>query len=240
MSDKPLVWLANRFILFSAGVVFVALSTPLVAQQWENVVSAANGTRISYDAASLIIDGQSAKLWVKLDFTAVRDKSDRSSTELWKYNCTNDTFMALSITRYLRNGAVSYNRTYPDSPSLFDPVVPGTLSAAVKQVACFSKDAYTIPRTDRLRAIKQVVLPSREEAQALVDQVVAGSSFETATQAIGFSARDIDWGNRSKAEVGELTSEQIATHLFSFSKVGMSQPIPSELGWHVFFVRRAE
>lgn len=214
-----------------AWLAATLLTCPLSAQTWQPLVSAVDGTKVAYDTSSLSTDGKTAKIWVKMDLSAVKSERARSAVLLWKFNCTDDTVIVLSSTRYLPSGSVLGSFSKLDNQYLYDPVVPGSLSSAAKEVAC----APAVADTNRI--LSQVVLPSEQEAQTLVNTVQGGMSFVDAAALIGFSAGDVYLGSMSKSDLASLTSQSIANTVFSYRTTSLSPVMESPLGWHVFLVQ---
>lgn len=93
--------------------------------------------------------------------------------------------------------------------------------------------AYAAKET---RTLSQVILPSRDAAQALAAKVAAGTSFTVAAQAAGFAPSDTAVGAQSREQFARLSSPAIADAAFAAKQGAATAPIQSPLGWHVVHV----
>jgi peptidyl-prolyl cis-trans isomerase D len=81
------------------------------------------------------------------------------------------------------------------------------------------------------RTLSQVILPSRQAAQALAAKVAGGTAFAQAAQQAGFSAGDIAIGAQSRAQYASLTSAAAANAVFGAAQGATVGPIQTPLGW---------
>jgi peptidyl-prolyl cis-trans isomerase D len=116
-----------------------------------------------------------------------------------------------------------------------------TLSAA--QLA----DRITIPEADaeeayraridefttaEQRAVEQLRLPDQAAADEASAQLAAGKSFEAVAKERGMSADDIKFGTVKRDEL----PADFAAPIFDLAVDGVSKPIKSGFGWHIFKV----
>lgn len=83
------------------------------------------------------------------------------------------------------------------------------------------------------RKLSQIVLPSQQEAQALVKRVRAGEGFEKIASERGFSASDIALGEQTKTAFSSATAPAVADAAFAAAKGGVTDPVQSDFGWHI-------
>lgn len=86
------------------------------------------------------------------------------------------------------------------------------------------------------RSFSQVIIPDEAAAKALAAKVKGGKSFAAAAAEAGFTAADISLGERSQAQLAELSSAEVAKAGFAAPKDATTDPIKSALGWHVLHV----
>ncbi|WP_448582029.1 SurA N-terminal domain-containing protein [Thermaurantiacus sp.] len=88
------------------------------------------------------------------------------------------------------------------------------------------------------RALRQVVLPSEEEAKAFASRVAQGTAFATAAEAAGFGPADTELGIRSEAELAQELNPQVARAAFAAAQGAVSAPVRGPIGWHLMLVER--
>lgn len=87
------------------------------------------------------------------------------------------------------------------------------------------------------RDVQQIVLPDAKTARAFVAKVRAGTSFAAAAKAQGFDARDIAVGVLSRDELAKQLDEAAAKAAFRLDAGAVSDPVKSDFGERVLFVR---
>ncbi len=90
-------------------------------------------------------------------------------------------------------------------------------------------DFVTVGRRD----VQQMVLPDEAKARAAYDQLVEGRTFTTvAKEMAGQEAGDTDLGTVTRAELPSDFAETV----FALPEGGISEPLKSGFGWHIFRV----
>lgn len=83
------------------------------------------------------------------------------------------------------------------------------------------------------RDLSQVVLPTQQAAQQFAAKLARGTSFQQAAAEAGFSAGDIRQAGQNRTGFAGISSPAIANAAFSTAQGAVTQPIQSELGWHI-------
>lgn len=89
-----------------------------------------------------------------------------------------------------------------------------------------------------IRAVRQVVLRDEAKAKAFVAAVRGGKGFAEAASAEGFSATDIDLGDQTAAGLADAVNPQVSKATFALKQGTVSDPVQSDLGWHIVEVTR--
>lgn len=93
--------------------------------------------------------------------------------------------------------------------------------------------SYTVPER---RTVDQLLLTEEAAAQKANDQLVKGADFVALAQEMtGSSASDIDLGALTREE---FLSPELAAAAFSVTEGSFTAPVRSDLGWHIFRVRK--
>lgn len=87
---------------------------------------------------------------------------------------------------------------------------------------------FTVEET---RSIRQVLFPDKAAAQAMVDAVKKGQSFDDAAKAAGKEVTDL-----GKVDRKAMPFTQLADTAFALAAPGIAGPVQTELGWHVLDV----
>ncbi|HEY0627077.1 MAG TPA: peptidyl-prolyl cis-trans isomerase [Allosphingosinicella sp.] len=83
------------------------------------------------------------------------------------------------------------------------------------------------------RDLSQVVLPTQQAAQQFAAKLARGTSFQQAAAEAGFSAGDIRQAGQNRQGFSGISSPAIANAAFGAAEGAVTQPIQSELGWHI-------
>jgi peptidyl-prolyl cis-trans isomerase D len=89
-----------------------------------------------------------------------------------------------------------------------------------------------------IRAVRQVVLRDEAKAKAFVAKVRGGTGFPEAAAAEGFAATDIDLGDQTAAGLADAVNPAVSKATFALKQGAVSDPVQSDLGWHVLQVTR--
>jgi peptidyl-prolyl cis-trans isomerase D len=90
------------------------------------------------------------------------------------------------------------------------------------------------------REVRQVVLRDAAKAKAFVAAVRGGKPFGEAALAEGFSDADTALGLQSESGLAQNVAPEVAKAAFAQKPGAVSEPIKTELGWHVVEVMRVE
>jgi len=86
------------------------------------------------------------------------------------------------------------------------------------------------------RTLSQVILHDQKAVQAFTAKIAGGKSFAQAATEAGFGAADTALGEKTKAEVAALSSQDVANAAFAAAKGGVTTPVKSPFGWHILKV----
>lgn len=98
-----------------------------------------------------------------------------------------------------------------------------------------NKARYSASQT---RNLEQVILPTREAAQAMADKITGGMTIAAAAQSVGLSAAEV--GSVSKVDFAGMASQAVADATFRTDAGGLSPPSQSALGWHIVKVNSVD
>lgn len=104
------------------------------------------------------------------------------------------------------------------------------------EIAAFYKANAAAYGAKETRTLSQVILPDQAAAKALSAKVKAGASFAQAAAQVGYGAGDIALGEQSREAYAKLASPAVAAAAFATPQGGTTDPVKSELGWHVVHV----
>lgn len=92
-------------------------------------------------------------------------------------------------------------------------------------------EGYKIPQT---REVGQLLLSTREDAQAALKALKDGTSMEEAARQFDAINEEISLGSVTRDEILADAEEAV----FSLKEGGFSQPVESTFGWHLFHVKK--
>jgi hypothetical protein len=128
-------------LLFSALMMVCSVSWA----GWE-YTDKSNEAAFYHDKSTIRQNGAFVQMWSLTDYFEVQTGDGtvpfKSTKELWKYNCNDETLTVLSLIHYSKSegvGSVTYNKTYKDFELHWVPVVPGTVGKTVWRIACGKK-----------------------------------------------------------------------------------------------------
>ncbi len=88
------------------------------------------------------------------------------------------------------------------------------------------------------REINQIVLRDAAKAKAFVAKVRGGTPFASAAEGEGFAAADIALGVQTRAGLKDAINDGVAAAAFAQKPGDVSEPVSSDLGFHVVEVTR--
>lgn len=109
--------------------------------------------------------------------------------------------------------------------------VPTPTEAEITARYNANKAAYGAQET---RRVTQLIVPTEAAAKAIVAEVAAGKTLETAATAKGLSTSTLPSANREA--LTQQASKPVADAVFTASKGAIAAPARSALGWHVMRV----
>lgn len=120
-----------------AMLAALGLSAPAMAvPRWELVSTSKNKVSVFLDVDSIKVSPDTAQAWIKLKPLAGSEMPFAEAVTLWKIDCAADTQAALSATSYAEDGSVRSTQSRPDGPHLYEPIVPGSYGATVRDLLC--------------------------------------------------------------------------------------------------------
>lgn len=81
------------------------------------------------------------------------------------------------------------------------------------------------------RRLTQLIVPTREAANAIRERVSAGGSLEVAAREAGFDT--VTLGSISRQDLAAQSSDEVARAVFAADRGAIAVPARSALGWHV-------
>lgn len=106
------------------------------ATEWLTVSTAKNGLVVLFDIDSVKFTPGSAQVWMKFDSSRVANMPFPEAKALWKIDCLHDSQTALSTTSYAQDGSVRATGTLPDVPASYEPIVPESYAATMRDTLC--------------------------------------------------------------------------------------------------------
>ena len=111
--------------------------------------------------------------------------------------------------------------------------VPTPTEAQIREYYAAHDDEYG---GSEIRGLRQIILPSEEQAQAFYNEVKGGKSFEAAASARGFTAGSTEVDAASEPDFANGTSDAVARAAYAAGQGDLTRPARSGLGWHVIQV----
>lgn len=115
--------------------VYAGGAEPEGGSAWEFLAVSSTDSIVSV-RAPIQVPPSGSKVWVKFDHSKDSTIKARSSVELWKFNCTEQSMLALSRVRYDAKGKVSHAENTGDNSFLYQPVIPESIGEAVMKHGC--------------------------------------------------------------------------------------------------------
>ena len=125
----------KRFVICFGALM---LAAPASAADWEEIGGNDSGTVFFVDRSSIRAVGNKMQVWVMFDYSKNRTKKERSTKELWKFDCNNQKSFTASWTNYSPDGTAIKSDAPMEYEFKYEPVVPGTFGETAMNVACAS------------------------------------------------------------------------------------------------------
>jgi len=136
---------------------------------------------------------------------------------------------------YLKANGARFMRPEYRTLSYLD-LTPAALGDRISISEADAKEAYGA-RLDEFtvaeqRTVEQLLLPDEAAADKASKALAGGADFGTVAKSFGKSADDIKFGTVTKSEL----PPEFAAPIFELASVGVTKPIKSSFGWHIFRV----
>jgi hypothetical protein len=118
-------------------VILAALAlAQAAAPGWTYVSTSTVGSRLYYDRSTIQRTGHLVRAWVRIDHSHDRTTRARETKEMWSYDCTQRTTLAITSISYLPNGVALDARYLHDDPYDYTPVIPQSQADTVMRLLC--------------------------------------------------------------------------------------------------------
>ena len=120
-------------------------------------------------------------------------------------------------------------------------ISPDDLAVSMNVPEVDVRDAYD-SRADQFgqperRTIDQMLFDDEATAKTASDRITGGASYaDIAKELLQFEQNELELGTLTKAELNAATADIV----FSLSEGGISEPVQTDFGWHIFRVRNIE
>ena len=142
-----------------------------------------------------------------------------SEADLQKFYADNRAMFVRPERRSLRYATF-------DSSTLGDSIEPTDAEVAADYKANAAEYAAR-----EFRSFTQLIVPTREGAEAIAGRVKAGESFAQAAAAAGLRTAQLD--NQTQAQIRSSASAAVATAYFNVAEGAVTTPAQGPLGWHI-------
>ena len=136
------------------------------------------------------------------------------------------SFYSENRARFVRPERRTFRYATFDSSALGDSVEP--TDAEIASAYNANADRYA---ASEQRDFTQLILPTREGADAIARRVRDGQQFAQAAAAAGFRTTTLE--GQSLAQIRNSASAAVADAYFEADRGGVSSPARSPLGWHI-------
>ena len=126
--------------LLAFGVIG-CFAAPAMASNWVKAGGGSDGTQLAIDMASVSRNGESAKVWIELDYSKVAAERARRSKELWKFHCSDETSFTAAQILCRADGSVLNSNNPIETSYGYHAVAPDTLGAFVMGTVCRKTNA---------------------------------------------------------------------------------------------------
>ena len=135
-------------------------------------------------------------------------------------------FYAENETRFIRPGRRTLRYASFGTDALGDSIQP--TDAQIREYFTANADEYAARET---RSFTQLIVATRQGAEAIAERVRGGQSFAAAAAEAGFRTADLE--DQERDTVLEQASASVANAYFSANEGGLTAPARSPLGWHI-------
>ncbi len=96
------------------------------------------------------------------------------------------------------------------------------------------KDRSDVYDAQEERALSQVVVQTKADAEKIAARVAAGETFaDVAADVAGYAASDLSLGSQTREALAATVSKSVADSAFATDKGALTAPIQTEFGWHL-------
>ena len=120
--------------LVSANLMLAA--TPAHATEWRHVDTGNDNSEVYVDDASIKRTGDIASIWIMFDLSKVKTERARTSKELWRFNCTDQSSTTASVLHYDAKVQLILTEHVSDYRQRFEPIAPETIGSTIMKIAC--------------------------------------------------------------------------------------------------------
>ncbi|EDL50354.1 peptidyl-prolyl cis-trans isomerase [Erythrobacter sp. SD-21] len=107
----------------------------------------------------------------------------------------------------------------------------GSINPSDEDIAAYYQDNAEEYAARETRNLTQLIVPTREGAEALAARVRGGESFAQAASSSGLRTTQLD--GRERSDIRSAASQAVADAYFSASEGAVTAPARSSLGWHI-------
>lgn len=137
-----------------------------------------------------------------------------------------NTFYNEYRSRFVRPERRTFRYATFDSNALGDSIQPSDA-----EIAAYYRDNAENYAARETRSFTQLIVPTREGANAIAERVRGGESFAQAAASAGLRTTQLDAQQRS--DISSAASAAVADAYFSAAEGQVTAPARSSLGWHI-------
>ncbi|QZD89622.1 SurA N-terminal domain-containing protein [Qipengyuania aurantiaca] len=137
-----------------------------------------------------------------------------------------NAFYTENRARFVRPERRTLRYTTFDSAALGDSINPTD-----EEIAAYYRDNAEEYAARETRSFTQLIVPTREGAEALAARVRGGESFAQAASSSGLRTTQLE--GRERAQIRSSASAAVADAYFSAAEGAVTTPARSSLGWHI-------
>lgn len=144
-----------------------------------------------------------------------------------------NTFYSEYRARFVRPERRTFRYATFDSRALGDSIQPSDA-----EIATYYRENSENYAARETRSFTQLIVPTREGANAIAERVRGGESFAQAAASAGLRTTQIDAQERS--DIASAASDAVADAYFAAREGQVTAPARSSLGWHIARVTSVE